>query len=181
MVLRRATTEADALAGWRLMGEAFAFYASFGAPGYRPAGERPEKFGARLSAAGAWGVVAEHDGEVVGIGAFEPARETPTDGPLVTGLAHVFAVFVTEAHWGDGTAAALLDAVVAEIAARGCYEQARLHTPASHARARRFYAREGWAEVGPPRFVEALGMELVELRRPIRPGGRSTPSAAAGP
>jgi GNAT superfamily N-acetyltransferase len=111
-------------------------------------------------------VVAEERGEVVGVGAFEPAREPPRHGPHVDGLAHVWAIFVTESRWGTGVAAALLDAVTAEMAGRG-YREARLFTPAAHARARRFYAREGWAERGEPVPVPELRLDMVELRRAL--------------
>ena len=36
--------------------------------------------------------------------AFEAARETPLEGPLIEGLAHIWAVFVSPSHWGTGTA-----------------------------------------------------------------------------
>jgi len=164
-MLRPATAE-DVPAAWALTRAAFDQYHSFGIGAYVPPEESVEDFGARLGARGAWGVVAEAAGELAGIGAFEPAREQAKSGPLVDGLAHVFAIFVAEPHWGDGTATALLDAVVAEIGSRG-YAEARLFTPAAQTRARRFYAREGWLERGPPVPVAELGLDMVELRRPI--------------
>ena len=162
--LRTATAD-DAPAGFALMMEGFEHYRTFGVPGYRPPEDPPETFAERLAADGAWGVVAEARGAIAGIGAFEPAKAGVISGDLVPGLAHVFAIFVTEAHWGDGTATALLGAVHAEIGARG-YTEARLFTPAPHGRGRRFYAREGWREVGEI-HVEALGLDMVELRRTL--------------
>jgi GNAT superfamily N-acetyltransferase len=162
--LRTATAD-DAPAGHALMTEGFEHYRTFGVAGYRPPADPPEKFAERLAADGAWGVVAEAGGRIVGIGAFEPARTGVVEGELVPGLAHVFAIFVTEPSWGDGTATALLAAVHAEIARRG-YAEARLFTPAPHGRGRRFYAREGWREVAEI-HVEALGLDMVELRRPV--------------
>jgi GNAT superfamily N-acetyltransferase len=164
-MLRPATPE-DAHAAWRLMAEGFASYAAFGVEGYRGIQDTPEDMAARLAQDHAWAVVAEEDGVVVAVGGFEAAREGARDGPRVPGLAHVFAIFVTEARWGSGIAAQVLAAVVAEIRRRG-YEQARLFTPAPHARARRFYAREGWHEVGEPFGVEALGLDMLELRRAV--------------
>ncbi|MEJ7783898.1 MAG: GNAT family N-acetyltransferase [Solirubrobacteraceae bacterium] len=164
-MLRPATAD-DVPAAWALTRAAFEQYHSFGIEGYTPPEESVEDFGARLGACGAWGVVAEAADEVAGIGAFEPAREQAKSGPLVKGLAHVFAIFVAEPHWGDGTATALLDAVVAEIRSRG-YAEARLFTPAAQTRARRFYAREGWSERGAPVPVAELGLDMIELRRPI--------------
>lgn len=119
----------------------------------------------RLQRPGGWGVVATDDGAVVGFGAFEPARDGP-DGPLIDGLAHVWAVFAAPSHWGTGVAAEILGALTAEMA-RGGFPEARLFTPAGQTRARRFYAREGWTEHGEPIWVEALGLDVVELRRPL--------------
>ena len=45
------------------------------------------------------------------------------------------------------------------------FTEARLYTPALQARARRFYAREGWTERGESFWVGELGLDLVELRR----------------
>jgi hypothetical protein len=54
----------------------------------------------------------------------------------------------------------------------------RLYTPARHARARAFYAREGWAQEGEPTYEPMLGLELVELRRALPPVPRSRADAA---
>ena len=43
----------------------------------------------------------------------------------------------------------------------------RLFTPERHARARRFYEREGWALAGEPEFVPELGIAMVEYQRPV--------------
>jgi GNAT superfamily N-acetyltransferase len=88
------------------------------------------------------------------------------EGPLIADLAHVWAVFVAREHWGDGTGTALLRALTEQMRAQG-FGSARLYTPAGQARARRFYAREGWTDQGPPELVAAIGLELVELRRAL--------------
>lgn len=144
--------------------EGFASYRSFGIPGWEPPAEPMPELDVRL--ANGWGVVAEDGGEIVGFGAFSQARASAMEGPPLPGLAHVWAIFVRETHWGAGIANALLAAVTAEIARQG-YAEARLITPALQARARRFYAREGWREVGEPFAAEALGLDVVELRRPV--------------
>jgi GNAT superfamily N-acetyltransferase len=110
--------------------------------------------------------VAEDDGAIVGFGAGEQALEGIVDGPRIPGLAHVWAVFVSERLWGRGVASALLAAVVDEARGRG-FTEARLNTPVLQARARRFYGREGWSEVGEPIHVEALGLDMIELRRAL--------------
>jgi GNAT superfamily N-acetyltransferase len=162
-MLRPATLD-DVPAAYAVVREGFASYRSFGVPGWEPPHEPMHEMDARLAAG--WGVVAEDADAVVGFGAFEQARAGPREGPEVPGLAHVWAIFVRETHWGAGVATALLEAVTAEIAGRG-YAEARLFTPALQARARRFYAREGWTERGEPFAVEALGLDMVELRRPL--------------
>ena len=52
----------------------------------------------------------------------------------------------------------------------------RLFTPAGHARARRFYEREGWEPRGEPTLEEPLGLELIEYRRvrSLASGGSGT-------
>lgn len=162
-MLRPATVE-DVPAAKDVVREGFASYRSFGILGWEPPEDPMHEMEARV--AGGWAVVAEDAGAIVGIGAFEQAREGVREGPELPGLAHVWAIFVRETHWGTGVARALLEAVTAEIARRG-FAEARLFTPALQARARRFYAREGWTEAGEPFAVEALGLDMVELRRPL--------------
>lgn len=161
--LRRATV-ADAAEVAALTGAGFATYRSFASPSWEPPEPTLTETAERLSRDGAWGVVAETGGDVVGVGAFEPAREGVTGAVVIDGLAHVWAIFVAQPYWGDGTATALLGAVTAEMRSQG-FGEARLYTPAGQARARRFYAREGWAERGAPALVPEIGLELIELRR----------------
>lgn len=160
----RPAAAADVRAAREVVAEGFASYRAFGVPGWEPPADPMPEMDARL--AGGWGFVVEDGNAVVGFGAAEPAREEPREGALVPGLAHVWAIFVRETHWGAGVASALLAAVLAESGRRG-FAEARLFTPALQARARRFYAREGWAERGAPIHVEALGLDMVELRRPL--------------
>ncbi|MFL5845400.1 MAG: GNAT family N-acetyltransferase [Solirubrobacteraceae bacterium] len=160
----RPAAAADAPAALELIREGFASYRAFGIPGWEPPDEPMHGFAERLAAG--WGAVVEDGGEVVGFGAFEQALEHPRAGAEVPGLAHVWAVFVTQTHWGTEVATTLLAALTEEIGRQG-YIEARLFTPAPQARARRFYAREGWHEAGEPVHVEALGLDMVELRRPV--------------
>jgi len=105
--------------------------------------------------------VAEADGQAIGYATFIAASATraPVDDPE---LAHLGRLFVRPAYWGAGVATALHDAAVAEAAARG-FSRMRLFTPASHARARRFYEREGWRAVA--ELPESpIGLPLIEYR-----------------
>ena len=142
----------------------FETYRSFAPDGWEPPADMTDdSLAARLAGDHAYGVVAVENGDIVGFGAFEHARDPHPDGELVDGLAHVWAVFVAPSHWGTGTAAAVLGALHDEIRARG-YTEARLFSAAGQARARRFYAREGWQERGAPIPVPALGLDVVEMR-----------------
>jgi len=162
------TIRAAAAAEWRaitrVVAEAFAAYSAFAGPGWTPPEDMVSaRVGERLAPDDAWGAVAEEDGALVAFSAFEPARDG-RDGPVVEGLAHVWAVFALPSRWGTGAAGEVLAAVVAEIGRRG-YREARLFTPELQARARAFYRREGWTERGDPLPAPPLGLDVVELRR----------------
>jgi hypothetical protein len=58
------------------------------------------------------------------------------------------------------------DAAVAGARERGLGRM-RLQTPAEHARARRFYEREGWESDGEPVYEPMLGLVLVTYRREL--------------
>jgi GNAT superfamily N-acetyltransferase len=85
------------------------------------------------------------------------------------GLQHLFHLFLRERAHGSGLAAELLGLAVADAEARGAAAM-RLFTPAGQARARRFYAREGFALAAGPAYEPRLGMPVVELRRELRDG-----------
>ncbi|MEU7525603.1 GNAT family N-acetyltransferase [Saccharothrix sp. NPDC042600] len=100
--------------------------------------------------------VAEEDGEVIGF-----ALVTP-DGKL-------WQLQVDPPHWGRGVGFALHGWCVAEFRGMGV-ATARLDVFAENHRARRFYERRGWREVG--RDDDHVLMELD-----IQPGG--TPRVGA--
>lgn len=172
-MLRRATV-GDAPAIGRVTAAGFEGYREFAPEGWQPPGDMIGGLAERLARPGAWGMVEERDGEIVGFAAFIPAYEIP-DGPPIPDLAHVWAVFVSPHAQGTGVATALMDALIGEIAAQG-FPEARLYVAEGQRRARAFYAREGWREVSDPVFVEALRLSVVEMRtgrpalRPQPPG-----------
>jgi hypothetical protein len=59
---------------------------------------------------------------------------------------------------------------VAEAREAGSYTAMRLHTPAEHGRARRFYEREGWTADAPAFYEPMLGLALVTYRRALAGG-----------
>jgi GNAT superfamily N-acetyltransferase len=81
------------------------------------------------------------------------------------GGAYLFQLFVRPAWWGTGLASGLHDAFLAEARARG-YRTARLHTPAGHARARRFYERRGWRFTGDIAIWRGLPVAEYRCRLP---------------
>jgi GNAT superfamily N-acetyltransferase len=81
-------------------------------------------------------------------------------------LAHLRNLFVDRGHWGTGLAATLLGAAVATARERG-HAEMRLFTPARHARARRFYEREGWTPAGAEFHDRGPGLPMVEYRRAL--------------
>ena len=167
MELRPITPE-DAGAAHEVTMAGFRTYHAFAPEGWQP----PSDMGAegatkRLARDGSYGVVAVDVDAIVGFAAYEPAREETDEGfagPLIPGLAHVWAVFVAESHWGRGVATRLLADLTDHIRTAG-FGQARLYVAAGQTRARAFYAREGWRDTTKPFMVEKLGLELLEMRR----------------
>jgi GNAT superfamily N-acetyltransferase len=146
----------------------FATYGGFAPPGWRA----PDRLALAIALAGRLrdpvvrGWVAEDGDGVVGHVTYVPATHARrrSDEP---GLAHLGELFVRPARFGTGVAAELL-AVAVEDAARRGFSAIRLFTPLHHARARRFYEREGWRAVGGPVDGEPIGLALIEYRRGLR-------------
>ena len=174
--VRPATTsDADALA--QTVSEGFESYRDFAPDDWQPPDRLELAIGiaVRLRSDDQFAWVAEdHDGSIAGQVAYVPAARSrhPVDDPS---LAHLGQLFVRRAHWGSGLAKHLLALAVADAAERE-FTAMRLFTPAEHARARRFYEREGWTVRGEPMLEQPLGLELIEYRREITParGGSGT-------
>lgn len=147
----------------------FDFYAGFAPPGWQAprVADESQRTQVRLADPGTWVRIAQIGAETAGHVSFFPGRER-TPGPdadwstlsLVPGLAHLWHLFVLEPWWGSGVADALHAAAVQAMHEQG-FARARLYTPTSHTRARRFYERRGWvAQVDA--FHEGLGLVLTE-------------------
>jgi GNAT superfamily N-acetyltransferase len=160
-----AATLADAPAMADTVAEAFEGYRVWAPRGWRPPPPALQLRGIRdrLREADCVCVVATVDGAAVGQVAFSRARDEP-------GVAHVWMLFVRQRWWGTGVAGALLARSVEDARQRG-YVAMRLHTPAEHARARRFYERERWTADGRLFLEPMLGLTLVTYRRSLPPGG----------
>ena len=163
-MLRPATLD-DVPGIERVTRAGFEIYRAFAPPGWDPPSDMTHGTARRLVVPGTWSVVAVEEDEIAGFGAFSPAR-VGSDGELIEGLAHIWAVFVLEPFWGTGMAGQIMDALIERIAADG-FAQARLYVAAEQRRARGFYRREGWHEAGEPVYEPRLQLDLVEMRRAV--------------
>jgi len=79
--------------------------------------------------------------------------------------ADVVTLAVDPARWGRGTGTALLTALVAEAARRGCTE-VLLEVREDNPRARQLYLRHGFAEIGIRRgYYQPSGVDAVVMRK----------------
>jgi GNAT superfamily N-acetyltransferase len=160
----RLATEADADTIRRLAEEGLATYSEL-----MPGWTRPKEFDENNAERGRtlladpefFCLIAEVDGEPIAHVGFAQLREDRGYGPPIEGRAHLWQLFVTRELWGSGVAAELIQAAVEEARSRG-YERMRLFTPRDHARARRFYEREGWRPTGLEIEGDLLGLAIVE-------------------
>jgi GNAT superfamily N-acetyltransferase len=147
--------------------EGFEGYRTFAPPGWEPPDPKAElrRLRAFLGNEEVWCLVAEEGGEMAGHVAIMPTWVHPQPSGDEA-MAHFWQLFVRESWWGSGLACSLHAEAVREAGVRG-FTSMRLFTPAAHARARRFYEREGWTPVGAPFDDLDFGMPLVEYRRAI--------------
>jgi len=118
----------------------------------------PEMFAAELAqpASRRLYLVAEEAGALTGY-----AGMMFTGGPE----ADVVTLAVDPARWGRGTGTALLTALVAEAARRGCTE-VLLEVREDNPRARQLYLRHGFAEIGIRRgYYQPSGVDAVVMRK----------------
>lgn len=122
----------------------------------------------RGGSAGRYYLVAEEGGRVVGYaGLLAPVsrRARPGRG----GPADVLTMAVARSHWSQGIGSALLEALLAEAAARGCAE-VFLEVRVDNTRAQRLYRRHGFADVGLRRgYYQPSGTDALVMRRPLDP------------
>jgi GNAT superfamily N-acetyltransferase len=163
----RAATPSDADRLGHAVIEGFAGYRSFAPPDWSPPSVETEieLLQGLLGDADVWCLLAEADGRLVGQITFLPAARhaRAADEP---GLAHLRNLFIHQDFWGSGLAGKLHAAAVEEARARG-FTQMRLFTPAGHGRARRFYEREGWVQVGEEFHEPGPDLVIVEYRLAI--------------
>ena len=143
----------------------YAPYVSDGVASFEADPPGPEEMAGRI--ARTWEthpwLVAERDGEVVGHVAITQRRTNDEPREPVPREGNLWRLFVVPDLWGSGLAADLLGRAHDELRGRG-YRGCRLFTPKAHARARRFYEREGWHATGHEEYSESLELDLVEYR-----------------
>jgi uncharacterized protein (DUF952 family)/GNAT superfamily N-acetyltransferase len=112
-----------------------------------PVAEQHDLIGLRL-AAGAFGVVATDNDEVVAVALAMDAIEDDGSGNLpVPGLMHVSTIAVVPERWGQRLGQLVLADVLDEGRRRG-YERAQLWTHETNLGAQRLYERIGWIASG---------------------------------
>lgn len=133
-----------------------------------------DMFAGELSgrAPGRYYLVAEEDGQIAGYaGLLAPEAGRGPAGrrrrrPEPGGQADVLTVAVAPGRWGRGIGSALLRALLAEAAERGCAEvflEVRIDNP----RAQRLYRRHGFADAGVRRgYYQPSGTDALVMRRP---------------
>lgn len=162
----RTATEDDAPAITAVVRAGFASYAEWAPEGWAPpdAGfaPRPVLRGGGSPGERCW-VAAPEAGPAVGVVTLSTtSRAIPSVAPADVILRQLF---VAPSHWGSGAAAALLGVALRSAREDG-FEAMWLATPAGAGRARRFYARSGFAERG-TRSDEGLGLDLVLMARAL--------------
>ena len=112
---------------------------------------------------GFWGEVAREYGRLVGHATFIPAARHSFAANPDPALAHLGHMFVSPDHWGSGLGGALMADAMRAARERG-FASMRLFVPDGQARARAFYAREGFSAAGEP-FAFEGGLPVLEYRR----------------
>jgi GNAT superfamily N-acetyltransferase len=102
----------------------------------------------RLGANDGFGVLAEDEGDPVGMALAVPAlADDGASDERVPGLVHVTMIAVVPTHWGRRIGAAVLEVVQATAREQG-YRRGQLWTHESNSRAQRLYERLGWTASG---------------------------------
>lgn len=95
----------------------------------------------------AFPIVAEMDGDVVGMGIGMQALDDDGAGPPVPGLCHISMVFVASDHWGKGIGGLIVERLKQDARVRG-FAKAQLWTHADNERGQRLYDRKAFTLSG---------------------------------
>jgi GNAT superfamily N-acetyltransferase len=100
-------------------------------------------------------LLAEADGEAVGMAVYGPDREGGGDAEL-------YVIYVVPSHWSGAVGRPLMDRVIEGVRAGG-YTRLTLWVLAGNERARRFYERYGFA-ITDKKITERHGHVTYEIR-----------------
>jgi len=107
-------------------------------------------------------LVADDDGEIVGYAGLLAAATQ----------ADVLTLAVAADWWGQGTGSALLEALLAEAARRGCTE-VFLEVRTDNTRAQRLYHRYGFSQIGIRKgYYQPSGADALVMRRDLDEAAR---------
>jgi GNAT superfamily N-acetyltransferase len=165
-VVVRPAERRDAAAIVELVSRCFEEYREFAPADWAPPaqGNALERVEAAITTPRSAGAVADAAGSHAGQVLWIPAASSQNyeiDDPDV---AYLSQLFLAPAYRGTGLAARLLGWGVRSAAELG-YREMRLLTPKGQRRARAFYAREGWSELGDWGVHPDLRLPLVEYGR----------------
>ncbi|MGH3380031.1 MAG: GNAT family N-acetyltransferase [Actinoallomurus sp.] len=113
-------------------------------------------------------LLAEHDGEAVGMAVYGPDREVAGAEHAVAGVepdartAELYVIYVLPRYWSRGVGRPLMDRVLDDVRAGG-YARLALWVLAANDRARRFYERYGFA-VTDKTIAERHGHVTYDIR-----------------
>lgn len=113
----------------------------------------------------AWVLLAEKDGELIGVVSLALATGISPDPPP-PGTVNLWQCFVRRDWQGRGLGGPLMDRAMEEAQRRG-FERMVLWTPAGAEQARRFYEREGWSPTGEEKPDAPIGLPLVQYGRAL--------------
>jgi GNAT superfamily N-acetyltransferase len=123
----------------------------------------------RFARSGAWiQVDVTPDGAIAGAVAFATGTVSREDRTLVTGLAHVNAVFVDPRRWRQGIARRMLGAAEDAMRAAG-FDRAQLWT-LQGSPAEQLYTSLGWRPDGRRDEYPPLGLTVVAYVKALAPG-----------
>ncbi len=125
--------------------------------------EREARVRSSLQKPDAFLLVADDEGEVVGMALGMQGLADDGTGPPVPGLCFVSMVFVAPDHWGKGLGGSIVDAVLSEARSRG-YWRAQLWTHADNLRAQRLYEGRGFRRSG-REMRDDRGESIVQYER----------------
>jgi [ribosomal protein S18]-alanine N-acetyltransferase len=113
-------------------------------------------------------LVADDNGVIIGYAGLLAAG---TQGDVLT-------LAVAGDRWGQGTGSALLEALLAEAARRGCSE-VFLEVRTDNARAQQLYRRHGFVQIGVRRgYYQPSGIDALVMRKELGPDPAGPPRPA---